>query len=149
LTSEKAGAAAAKLRVRIKRIAGGFELLGHFRPLAAVRAQQLDELFAFLGELLVLAADFHFLQLAQGTQAEIEDRFGLYIRETERLHQNRLRLILVPDDADHLVDVKEGDQIAVEQVQTLLDLVEAVLEPGARPLRGGDPDRPAARPSGP
>ena len=42
----------------------------------------------------MLAADLHLLELAQGAQAHVENRFGLRVGELEALHQDRLRLIL-------------------------------------------------------
>ena len=47
-------------------------------------------------------ADFELFQLAQRAQPHVEDRFGLQVGERETLHQGRLGLILLADDADHL-----------------------------------------------
>ena len=44
------------------------------------------------------------------------------------LDQLGLGLVLVADDADHLVEVEVGDQVAVEDVQPVLDLVQAERE---------------------
>ncbi len=60
-----------------------------------------------------------------------------------------LGLVLVADDADHLVEVQEGDQQAVEDVQAGLDLVEAVAARGGPAPRGGGRGRPAAWPCRP
>ena len=50
--------------------------------------------------------------LRKGAQAHVEDRLGLDVGQLEARDQLRLRLILVADDADHLVEVEIGDQVA-------------------------------------
>jgi hypothetical protein len=58
----------------------------------------------------VLLADLHLLELAQRAQPHVEDGFGLRVGEREAGHQHRLRLVLLADDADHLVEVEIGDE---------------------------------------
>ena len=70
-------------------------------------------------------------------QARVQDLLGLLIRELEALHQQRLRLVLAADDADHLVQIQEGDQQPIEDVQTLADLVQPVPQ-AARDGRGAE-----------
>ena len=72
----------------------------------------------------MLAPDLDFLELAQRPQAHVEDRLGLHVGELERLHQHRLGLVLGADDADHLVEVEVGDQVAVEHLQPVADLLQ-------------------------
>ena len=43
-------------------------------------------------------------------QPHVEDRVGLHVGELEALHQDGLRLVLLADDLDHLVEVEIGDQ---------------------------------------
>ena len=74
---------------------------------------------------VMLGADFHFLELAQGAQAHVEDRVGLDLGELERLHQRRLGLILGADDLDDLVEVQIDGEIAFQH-----------LEPRRRSFRG-------------
>ena len=74
----------------------------------------------------MLAADFHFLQLAQGAQAHVEDRFGLVVGEPKRLHQLGFRLILGSDDFDHLVEVEINGEIALQHLQARGDLLKAM-----------------------
>ena len=69
------------------------------------------------------------LKLAQGAQAHVEDRFGLVVGQRQAGHHDLLGLVLLADDADHLIDVEIGDQIAAEDFEPLLDLAEPV--PGA------------------
>ncbi len=72
----------------------------------------------------MLASDFHFLQLAQMAQAHVENCVGLHLVELERLDQFGLGIVLFADDADHLVQIQIGDQVAFEDFQSILDLAE-------------------------
>ena len=65
------------------------------------------------------------LELAQGAQPHVEDRLGLDVGQREARHHHLLRLVLLADDADHLVEVEIGDQVAAEDFQPLLDLGRA------------------------
>ncbi|MCY1507074.1 hypothetical protein D9M68_413400 [compost metagenome] len=93
-----------------------------------VAAEQRQQLLLFLQQLVLLAADLHFFQPRQLAQAGIEDVVGLDLGEAETLHQHRLGLVLGADDVDHFVQVEEGDQQAVQQVQALFHLVQAELQ---------------------
>ena len=93
----------------------------------SLRGEQRLQLFPLLGQGVVLAPDLHLLELAQGAEPHIEDRLGLHLGELERLHQGRLRLILLADDFDDLVDVEIDDQEAVEHLEPVVDLAEAML----------------------
>ena len=72
-----------------------------------------------------LGADLDFLELAQGAQSHIENRFGLIVAELEALHENGLRLVLAADDADHLIDIEIGNEIAVKYLEAPGDLAQA------------------------
>ena len=72
-----------------------------------------------LGELLLLVADLHFLELGEMAQLGFEDRLGLDLGELEALHEHGLRLVLAADDADHLVEIEIRRQQAIEDVQAL------------------------------
>ena len=85
------------------------------------------KLAPFLGELVVLAADLLLLEFGQGFEAKIEDGVGLHLGETEARHEPRLGIVLETNDADHLIDVEVGDQVAVEHLEPVLDLLEAEL----------------------
>jgi hypothetical protein len=124
-------------------------------PLLVGRAEQPLNCLKLLAQRLVLAADFHLLQLAQIAQAHVEDGVGLHVRELELLHQDRLGLVLAPDDLDHLVEVEIGDQIAAQHLQAMLDLrqpvfraahqhVAAVVEPFAQSFGEAEHPRDAA-----
>ena len=104
----------------------------------------------------MLAAEFHFFQAGQLAQAGVEDGVGLDVRQGEGLDQTGLGLLLIADDADHLVQVEVGDHQAVEDVQTRLDLaqpvagaadqhVAAVIEEGSQGLLQVHDARRAAR----
>ncbi len=96
--------------------------------------QRLLEQLLLLRELFLLTADLHFLELREMAQLGLEDRLGLQVAELEALHQHRLRLVLAPHDADHLVEVQERDQQAVEDVQPRRDLLEPVTQPALHGL---------------
>ncbi len=96
----------------------------------------------------MLGANLHFLKLAQGAQAHIEDRIGLHLGEVEGLHQLGLWLILKTDDADDFIEIEIGDQIAIEHFEAMLDLSQAIAASGAARRPGGDPATGAARHAG-
>jgi hypothetical protein len=70
------------------------------------------------------------LERRQRPQTEIENRLRLQLAELETLHQLRARLLGVgggADQRDHLVEVVEGDQIALEDVRAFLCAAQLVL----------------------
>ena len=94
--------------------------------------------FLTLGmEFVTLAAQLHFLKLGQGTQAHVEDRFGLSVGQLEFLHHHRLGFILGPDDLNDPVEVEIGNDIAFEQLETSIDFLEPVLRPADEYLISG------------
>ena len=101
-------------------------------PLLVVRAQQFDQRLALLREFPVLGLDLDLFELAQRPEPHIEDRLGLHIGQVEPRHHHGLRLILVADDADHLVEIEIGDQEAVEHFEPVLDLLQPVLGAAAQ-----------------
>ena len=123
----KLGAALAERRLRPEHVAHLADLLADLGPLLGFRAEQRLDALQFAAKVLVLGADLHLLELAQGAQAHVEDGIGLDLGELERLHQDRLRLILGADDFDHLVDVQIGDQVTAEHFQAVLDLFLAIV----------------------
>ena len=92
----------------------------------------LSSSLALLGQRRALLADLHLLELAQAAQAHVEDRFGLAVGQREFGHHHRLGLVLGADDLDHPVEVEEGDQEAVEQLEPVVDLADP------RPRCGSD-----------
>ena len=105
---------------------GVLEPLPHQLPLGLVGRQHADDAVALFAELGVLAADLHLLQPGQLAQAGVEDGVGLQLGEREGLDQLGLGMLLVADDADHLVQIEVGDHQAVEDVQPGFDLGQAV-----------------------
>ena len=118
------GAALADLGLLRPGFAGCLDLLGDLLPLHVVRGEQLVEIALLLGELVVLGPKFYFFDAGQRPQPEVQDGVGLHLRQLERLHEFLLRLVLVADDADHLVQVEEGDQIAVEHLEPVADFLQ-------------------------
>src|SRR3546814_19630393 len=91
-------------------------LADHLPPPLLVLHQKL-ELLLLLGEGRVLFANDDLLQLAQGAQAHVENRLSLDVAQLPALHHLRLRIVLLADDADHLVEVEEiGSESCRERV---------------------------------
>ncbi len=61
--------------------------------------------------------------LRQLAQADLEDVLGLAVAEPEAGDERRLGLVGVADDADDLVEVEIGDDIAFEQLETGIDFL--------------------------
>ncbi len=79
-----------------------------------------------LSELLL---DLVALEADETTQAHLEDRIGLGLRELEALHEARLGFDVglgPADDLDDLVDVVQRNDVALEDVGALLGLSELV-----------------------
>ncbi len=119
------------------------ELTGDSFPPQLRVFQQGEQVLAFPRKALVLLADLHFLQLTQRTQPHVEDRLGLHVGERKPRHQPRLRLVLLADDADDLVEVEVDRKVAVEHLDPAFDRGEAmaraafqhlvaVIEPGSQ-----------------
>ena len=121
------GAAFSERRLRPKEVADFPDLLADLGPLFGLGAEQSLDALQLGAKILVLGADLEFLELAQAAQPHVEDRLGLNLRQLERRDQRRLRLILIADDLDHLVDVQKRDQIATEHFEAMLDLLLAVV----------------------
>ena len=85
-------------------------------------------MFPFLRQFRLLGADLHLLQACQLAQPGVEHIVGLDLVQTKGGHERRLGLVLGADDADHLVDIEEGDQQPLQQMQPAQHLVEPVLE---------------------
>ena len=118
---------------RAPRIAEGLgvalDLLAHQLAQPRLAREGLLQRVAFGRQFCLLPTDLHLLELREVAQLGLEDGLGLDVGQPEALHQDGLRLVLAADDADHLVEVEEGDQQAVEDVQPRRDLAESPLEP--------------------
>ena len=120
------GAARAE-RAVAKGFLGGFDFFRDGRPALGLAAHQRIQAALFLGELVVLAADFHLLQSAQAAQAHIQHRIGLHLGEAEGGHERAPRLILLAHDADDLIEVEIDDEVAVENFEPPGDGGQTVL----------------------
>ena len=72
------------------------------------------------------------LEPRERAEPEVEDRLRLLLRELEARHQRGARLVGVvrgADQRDHLVEVVERDQVALQDVGALLGLPQLVLRP--------------------
>ena len=82
--------------------------------------------------LLVLLLQLRARELGEPAERHVQDVVGLDLRELERRHQLRSRLLRVlraADDLDDLVEMIERDQEALDDVVPLLGLPEVVLGP--------------------
>ena len=79
-------------------------------------------------QLILLAPDLHFLELGEIAQAQVEDCFGLDVGQLETLHQHRLWLVFLANDRDDLVDIQIGDQQTIENVQAIVNDLQAMIE---------------------
>ena len=84
---------------------------------ARLRLEGFCQLVSLADQLILFAADFHFLELGQVTQTSFQDRFHLDIAELEALHQLGFRLVLVTNNAYDFVQVEVNDHQAFENVQ--------------------------------
>ena len=94
---------------------------------SSVAAQRFLEGIPLLRQLILLAANLHLFQLCQIAKLEVQNRFGLNIADLEGLHEHRLGLILLADNTNHLIDIEEGDQITLKDVDSSLDTLESIL----------------------
>ena len=123
--------------------------LGDPVPLLVVRAQQFDQRLALLRQFPVLGLDLDLFELAQRPQPHIEDRLGLHIGQVEPRDHHGLRLILVADDADHLVEIEIGDQASRRALRAGARSASAGARSGGAAPPCGDRATPAAPARGP
>ena len=74
-----------------------------------------------LGEVVLLLAQRHLLETAQASQAGVEDVDGLQLGQAEADLQRLLRLLVLANDADHLVEIEKDDDHAGEELEPLVD----------------------------
>ena len=75
----------------------------------------------------MLLADFHFFKAPERPQPHIQDGFRLSIVQAKAFHQPGLRFIFFPDDADHLIQIKIGDQIAIKNLKPPRNRAQPVI----------------------
>src|SRR3546814_18295643 len=80
-----------------------------------ISAEQLLQVAALLLQRVLLAAQLHFLELAQTAQPHVEDRLALAVGEVELGDHHRLGIVLGADDSDHSVAVAKRDDVAADQ----------------------------------
>ena len=114
---------------RAEFIPHGADLVGDAAPLQGFDRQQVFQFGALDQQLAALALQLHFLQPAQASQPHVEDRLDLQVGQQELGHHDRLRLILVADDLNHPVEVEEGDDIALQNLQPMADFGQPVARP--------------------
>ena len=119
-------AAATDLGLGTEGLLNGADLLRDRLPLRRLGAEQGLDFVLLRRQRAQLALQLHLLEPAQRAQTRVEDRVGLEFGKLEPLHQGRLRLVLLADDADDLVEVEIDDEEAAEDFKPALDLGEAM-----------------------
>src|SRR3546814_8321119 len=83
-------AALAEHGLRPEALAQRTDLVRDDGPAPRLVLEQGPEVLLLLGQILVLAADLHLLELAQAAQAHVEDRLGLRLAQLEGLDEGCL-----------------------------------------------------------
>src|SRR5690606_12596219 len=122
----KLGAAPAQFGLGTELFAQFADLPFDRPPLFRLGAKQRLYLLLLLRQRVKLLAYLKFFELAQRAQPHVENGLGLDIGQFPSRHHDRLRLILFANDADHLVNVQIGDEIAVQNLKSALNLCETV-----------------------
>ena len=87
------------------------------------------QLVTLLLQLLLLCADNHFFQLCQIAQFQFQNSLSLNIGDPETLHKRGLGLFLCSNDMNHFVNIKERNEVTVQDMQSLQYAIEAVFQP--------------------
>ena len=116
----------AQRRIRAVAIADLLQVALHPPLLLGGIGEQPFQLGPLLVELVALAADFELLQPPQTAQPHVEDRLGLPVGQAEFRDHHLLGLVLGADDLDHPIEVEIRDQVAIEQLDPVGDLAEAM-----------------------
>jgi len=109
-----------------------FQLLDHEVAQDALGVEHAAMLVALLFQPLFLVVEPHAIEARELPEAQVDDVLGLPLAETPFFGEFALGLGLVlarADELDDLVDLDEGLDAALDDVQAVLDLVEAVLRP--------------------
>ncbi len=106
----------------------GHQLVADQLAQLGLAVQDRLDLVAFLGQLVLLAADLHFFQARQLLELGFQDVFGLVVAQAKARDQRPLGFVLGADDVDHFIQVEERHQQAFQQVQATLDLFQAMGE---------------------
>mmetsp|Transcript_57652 Transcript_57652/g.135681 ORF Transcript_57652/g.135681 Transcript_57652/m.135681 type:complete len:823 (+) Transcript_57652:883-3351(+) len=112
----------------------GFDLLDDGAAQRGGRAEDVFELGTLVTQLGQLLLDLDRLQPGQLAQPDFEDVLGLAVAQVEARDQGLLGLVRLADDADDLVDVQQHQLPALEHMDALVDLGQAML--GAAAHRG-------------
>ena len=110
-----------ELCLQAERLLQLADLRGDGAPLLGLVGEQPLDLGAFLGQLRMFLAQLHFLELAQGAKARVENIVGLHVRELEGGLERGLGVVLLSDDADHLVEIEKDDEHPFELFEPAQD----------------------------
>ena len=99
-----------------------FQFLGRHAAHPLGRLEQRLQILDQRGDFLVFGLDLLALQSSQPAQLQIEDGIGLELGQLEAFHQpcpRRIDIRGVADQADDLIQILQGDQVAFEDVGPL------------------------------
>ena len=75
----------------------------------------------------MLGANALFFKFAQSAQTHVQNRIGLHLRQVKGFHQLIARLVFFTDNANNLIEIEIGNQIAVQHFQSRGNFVEAIF----------------------
>ena len=90
-------------------------------------AQNVFQLALLFAQFCQLLFDRNRFQARQLAQSNFQNIFGLAIAQIKSRNQRRLGLIAGADDGNHLVNVQQNELAALQNMDTVFDLVQPVL----------------------
>ena len=90
-------------------------------PLLSLAGEQRLDRRLLLRQVVLLLAQRHLLEAAQAAQARVEDVDDLRLGQREADFERLLRLLVLANDADDLVEIEKDDDHAGEKLEPLVD----------------------------
>ncbi len=79
--------------------------------------------------MITLSIELDFFKLSKLTQFDVQDGICLDVRQPIAIHQLKLGVVFFADDADDFIDIQVSNQQTCQDVQSLINLIQAVIEP--------------------
>ena len=112
----------------------GLDLFDHQATQSGGAGQDVFQPLAFVAQPRQFLLDLDGFEPRQLAQPNVQDVFGLPLRQRKTRHQGGLGLVRLADDGDYLVNIKQHQLPPLKDV----DAVQHLVEPVARaPLDGG------------
>ena len=106
------------------------ELFRNHGPQTSVVAENEQQCLDLGLQLISLTLELDARELRQAAQSQFEDVLGLRLAQVEHLHQSAARrfgVITRANELNHLIDVEDRDEQALDEVQSLAPLAQSVL----------------------